>query len=135
MASKKVVCIICGKDKQGIPVKSDWVLESIRWFKKNVARNAKDNFLVVCREDWPQYDKARKKFTSRRTLYIGLGIIFMILGLLTGLSIKTFAFTLVILVFFYLLSLLSYMPALDLDRKAAGGSAAVSKRARKRHGR
>ena len=120
MAAKGFVCIICGKEKQGIRVKSDWVLESMRWFKRNITRNAKDNVLVVCKEDWPQYNKARKKFTGRRMLYVGLGIIFVILGLLTGPSLNTLALTLAILAFFYLLSLLSYMPALDLGN---GGTA------------
>jgi hypothetical protein len=119
----KVVCIICGKEKKGIPVKSDRVLEAMRWFKRNVTRNEQHNTLVVCKEDWPAYNKARKKFTSRMALYVALGIVFVVFGNVLAFSINTLVATLLILVFFYLLSLLSYMPALDIkkDAKAKAG--------------
>ena len=117
MAGKKIVCIICGKEKSGIPVKEDMVLDVIKWFKRNVTRNAQDNVLVVCKEDWLQYNKARKKFTSRMTLYIVLGVIFVIIGNVVAFSLYTLVTTLGVLLLFYLLSLLSYMPALDLDKK------------------
>ncbi len=115
--AKKVVCIVCGRERPGIPVKEDWVLNAMRWFKSNVTRNAQDNTLVVCKEDWPKYDKARRKFTTRRALYVALGVIFLIVGNIISFSFYTIIVTLAILLFFYLLSLLSYMPALYIKQE------------------
>ncbi len=115
--AKPVVCIICGKEKPGIPVKEDRILRAMRWIKRNVTKNEKDNLLVVCREDWPKYDKARRKFTTRMALYVALGIVFVVVGCLIAFSLYTLAITLLVLLLFYLLSLLNYMPALDLGKK------------------
>ena len=35
---RKVVCIICGKEKDGIPVKIDSIIKAIRWIKTNITR-------------------------------------------------------------------------------------------------
>ncbi len=124
MASK-VVCIICGKEKPGIPIKEDKVLDMIRWFKKNVTKDAKDNRLVVCKEDWPVYKKARGKFTTRRNLYIALGVLFVIIGNLVSFNAYTLLLTLGVLALFFVFSLFNYMP--DVEIKGREGAARESR--------
>jgi hypothetical protein len=113
-------CIICGKKKNGIKVTDDHVLKTLRWFKTNITKNVQNNTLVVCKTCYPQYSKQRKKYISRRTAYVALGIIFLILSViissgawLTALSIGIF-----IVILLYALSLINYMPGLQL--KGAG---------------
>ena len=110
-------CIICGKKKDGVKVADDHVLKALRWFKTNVTKNVQNNKLVVCKACYPQYSKQRKKYVSRRTAYVALGILFLILSViisygawLTALSIGIF-----IVVLLYALSLINYMPGLQLD--------------------
>ncbi len=122
------VCIICGKKKRGIPIKEDWVIHAVRWFKANVTKNEKSNLLVVCRECYISYRKAREKFMTRLALYLALGIVFVVIGLLINTSFETFLITVSVLVVLYLLALVSYMPALEIPagkgkgmpQKAAG---------------
>jgi len=113
-------CIICGKKKDGITVADDHVLKTLRWFKTNVTKNVQNNKLVVCKACYPQYNKQRKKYVSRRTAYVALGILFLVLSVivsygawLTALSIGIF-----IVILLYALSLINYMPGLQL--KGAG---------------
>ena len=116
-------CIICGKKKNGIKVTDDHVLKTLRWFKTNITKNVQNNTLVVCKTCYPQYSKQRKKYISRRTAYVALGIIFLILSViissgawLTALSIGIF-----IVILLYVLSLINYMPGLQLkgaDKKS-----------------
>ena len=116
-------CIICAKKKEGITVKDDRVLESIRWFKRNVTRNEQGNKLCVCKECYPVYKKRRDTYTSRQIIYVVIGAIFAILIFALSLSLAALATGAVILVGLYLLSLLSYTP--DLAIKVAGGSVAA----------
>ncbi|MCL5419808.1 MAG: hypothetical protein M1354_02920 [Candidatus Marsarchaeota archaeon] len=122
---RKVVCIICGKEKDGIPVKIDSIIKAIRWIKTNITRNEKNNILVVCRDDYQAYAKARKKYTSRQALYLTLGVIFFIIGNVMALSLAGFAITVLVLAMFYGLSLLSYAPALELRSSGRKGSKKV----------
>jgi hypothetical protein len=77
-----------------------------------------NNALVVCKTCYPQYSKQRKKYVSRRTAYVALGLIFLILSIiissgawLTALSIGIF-----IVILLYALSLINYMPGLQLPK-------------------
>lgn len=124
---RKTVCIMCGAERPGIPVKGDMVLDAIRWFKRNVTRNAKDNLLVVCKDDWPRYNKARKRFMTRRAIYVALGVLFVILVNAVAFTLSTFALTLLVLAFFYLLSLFNYIPALDLGKREAKAPAGAAR--------
>ncbi len=110
-------CIICGKQKNGIAIKDDRILDALRWFKKNVTRDEKGNKLVVCKEDYPAYRKRRDKYTSRQTLYVAIGVIFMILGLAASLSLSTLALGVLVIAVLYLLSLINYIPALDIKKE------------------
>jgi predicted nucleic acid-binding Zn ribbon protein len=108
-------CIICGKKKPGIPVKNDYVLDAIRWFKTNVTKNAQNNKLVVCKEDYSVYKKNRDRYVSRQIIYLVIGILFTILGLFLTFSISTLLVGLGIVAFLYLMSLLNYTPKLNID--------------------
>ena len=110
-------CIICGKQKKGIAVKEDRVLQFLRWFKGNVTHNLQSNALVVCGEDMDEYKKKRERFTSRKNLYIALGVIFAILGLIISISIPTIILSALVIAALYLISLVNYTPALVIDQE------------------
>jgi hypothetical protein len=109
---------MCGKQRVGIPIRDDRILESMRWIKRNVTKNEKGNMLVVCKEDYPAYKKRRDKYTSRQALYIAIGVIFMILGLVVSISVSTVLLSILIIAALYLLSLINYTPALRLKKPA-----------------
>jgi hypothetical protein len=114
-------CMMCGNRREGLDVRPDFVIDAIRWFKRNVTRNEK-GYLVVCKECYPQYAKSRKKFENRQILYMALGIIFAALIFITSVN-KALAvlYAIAILVFVYLLSLLTYIPALDMPQNREKG--------------
>ncbi len=121
--NKDYRCILCGQQKDGIPVKMDHVINGIRWFKRNVTKNEKGYVLVVCRDDYKKYYKARASFVRKQVGYVTLGIVFTIVlaitsrGNLTGIFIGV-----IITLFLYFLSLLSYMPALEMPAEDVGAA-------------
>jgi hypothetical protein len=116
--TSKKGCIICGKEKDGFDVKEDYVIESMRWFKRNVTRNAKNYTIVVCKECVPQYRKLRARHVRSRSIYVGLGVIFTVTLLLASHgSLGALAYGIAMTVFLYLLSLLSYIPAVKDESK------------------
>jgi hypothetical protein len=120
---KETRCIICGEPKNGLEVSEDWVIKTIRAFKKNVTKNEKNYRLVVCKECYPKYAKSRSGFNKRRAIYLTLGIAFGIMAVIAS-SFRPASFLIAIIVIcvMYLLSLFSYMPALVMpviDEKEA----------------
>ncbi len=111
---QKSYCIICGNERDGIEIKGDNAIKTIRWFKRNVTRNEKDNRLVVCRECYPKYEKARKKYESRRITYAALGVLFAALSLIISPRPATLVIAVLVVAFLYALSYLTYMPALSI---------------------
>ena len=108
-------CIICGEQKQGLPVQTDWVIESIRWIKKNITKNEKNYQLVVCKECYPKYKKMYSSYKNKQAFYIVLGVIFTaLLFFASRYNIFSLISGLILLLFLYILSLLSYMPALKI---------------------
>jgi len=114
-------CIICGKQTSGIPVRNDHVLDAMRMFKRNVTKNEQGNRLVVCKADYPAYKKKRDKYTSRQALYIAVGILFMIFGLLVSISLTSVFLSLLVIAVLYLISLINYTPALDIRKDGIEG--------------
>ena len=110
----KSYCIICGEEKNGLPIQNDMVLDAIRWFKQNVTKNEKGNRLVVCKECYPKYADRRKKFETRQATYLAIGIIFAALGLLFAFSLATLSVAILLIAFLYLLALLNYVPKVAL---------------------
>ena len=111
---RKSYCIICGEEKKGIEVENDLVLDSLRWFKKNVTHDEKNNILVVCRDDYPKYKENRAKFEFRKKFYLGLGFVFVLLMVLLSRAITALLSGIGLMLLFYALSLLSYTPRLKI---------------------
>ncbi len=116
---KETRCVICGARKNGLEVRQDFVIETIRWFKRNITRNEKGYRLVVCKECYPKYAKERSKFERRQIFYLIIGVLFTIV-IVIGAGNKALAllYGFVVLVFVYLLSLLTYIPAVNTPGKA-----------------
>ncbi len=119
---KETRCIICGKDVDGLEVKEDRVIRTIRWFKKNVTHNEKNFRLVVCKECYPKYKKSRDSYNTKTISYLIIGVLFAALLIATGRSLGAVLAGVVIILLMYALSLLSYMPGLKVDseKKASG---------------
>ncbi len=111
-------CIVCGNRRDGLPVMGDHVLDVIRWFKTNVTKNEQGNKLVVCKDCYLKYKKQRGRFETRRILYVGLGLVFAIVSLVVSPRLGTLVAAAALIIFLYLLSLLSYMPRLDTGNKS-----------------
>lgn len=114
-------CIICGEQKGGLRVKSDGIINSIRWIKRNITRNERGYDLVVCKGCFIKYRDAKAKYDRRRIMYVGIGVVFTLLLVLLsgGRSPGALMSGIVLIALMYLLSLLSYMPSLEMPKPAA----------------
>lgn len=128
MAKKqKAFCIICGKEKGGIEVRNDRVLGGIRWIKQNITHNESGNRLVVCKECYEAYKKSKKRFESRKKVYLILGIIFAALLMVIGRSAISLLFGVFMILLLYSFAFFSYMPELALG-PGQNGRASLSQR-------
>ena len=108
-------CIICGEARDGLEVREDRVIRAMRYFKQNVTKNAKNYRLVVCRACYPKYDKYRSTYVKKQVSYVVVAVIFAaLLIIVSGGQPSAFAYGIAIIIFMYLLSLLSYTPAVNL---------------------
>lgn len=112
----KTYCIICGNQKKGIPVEDDFVLDLIRWFKRNVTKNEQGNRLVVCRECYQKYSAGRRRFESRQRRYLVLGILFLLVSVLLSQQLSTLIVSLFVVALLYAFSFLSYMPKINIKK-------------------
>ncbi len=117
---KETRCIICGKELNGLEVKEDYVINAMRWFKRNVTHNEKNYRLVVCKDCYVKYKKARDSYNSKTVSYLAIGVIFAALLIITGRSIGAVAAGAAIIILMYCLSLLSYMPGLKAEKSTKG---------------
>ncbi len=117
-------CIICGLEKKGLKVREDHVIYAIRWFKRNVTRNEKGYGLVVCRDCYKKYAEARHSYTKKTFAYVGIGVLAAVLWIAVG-GIRLYAIAagVILIAFMYLLSLLSYVPDLDVKREKVESTA------------
>ncbi len=113
---KEPRCIICGKEVDGLEVKPDHVINAMRWFKRNITHNEKNYRLVVCKDCYVKYKKARDSYNSKTVSYILIGVIFAALLIITGRDLGAVAAGIGIIILMYVLSLLSYMPGLKLAK-------------------
>ncbi|MEM0074698.1 MAG: hypothetical protein QXS17_01640 [Candidatus Micrarchaeaceae archaeon] len=99
-------------------MQNDFIISSIRWFKKNITKNEQNNKLVVCKECYTEYSSARKRYEGRMKLYLALGIIFALFAIIVS-SDKLYALGIGVLVvaLLYLFSLLSYTPKLKIPNR------------------
>ncbi|MDE1827820.1 MAG: hypothetical protein KGH65_01530 [Candidatus Micrarchaeota archaeon] len=56
------------------------------------------------------YEQSRKAYESRQAVYVGIGIVFALLGIILSPSVTSIAVSIALVVFLYLLSLLNYTP-------------------------
>ncbi len=117
---KKSYCIVCAMEKDGIPIREDRVIKTIRFIKKNVFKTEKKNRIVVCKECYEKYKKYRKSYMRRQALYVALGVLFLILLLLISQTIQAVTTGLAMILVLYLLSLLNYTPELDVSAVKSG---------------
>jgi len=112
--------MICGKEKEGIGIRPDWVVNTIRWFNIHTFKYKNPNRPVVCRECFQRYRKQRAGFERKRIAYIIIGVVFTIV---LALASKENPFSILaglgVTAFMYLLSLVSYVPELDIPAKGA----------------
>jgi fatty acid desaturase len=103
---------MCGNKREGLEVVPDYMIGIIRWFK-HLTGSEKRYRLVVCRECFENYRKARHRYQRRQVAYLIIGIVFAavlvmfnpVLGVIYGI---------VIIFFMYLISQLNWMPALRM---------------------
>ncbi len=112
--SRETRCMYCGERKEGLEIREDYVIYALRWLKRNVTRNERGYRIVVCRDDYQKHAKARKRFEGRQKVYLALGLIFAITVILAGKNIVAVFYAIAVLIFIYLFSLLTYVPALSI---------------------
>lgn len=115
-------CIYCGAAKAGLAVREDFVIASMRWINRTLFRRYRNYRLVVCKDCYMNYRKARKKYVRKQVSYLVLGFLFA--ALLVAVSpgnAFAYVFGFAIIAFMYLLSLVSYLPALESDAPAETG--------------
>ncbi|MCL5008578.1 MAG: hypothetical protein M1156_01655 [Candidatus Marsarchaeota archaeon] len=133
---QKSYCIVCGQERDGIEIKEDNVIRSIRFIKKKVFNSVKNNRIVVCKECYEKYKKYRKRYVRRQAMYVALGVIFLIMLLLISSSssptiysfLYALSFGIGVLILLYLLSLLNYMPELKINPKPSKASMVYNKK-------
>jgi hypothetical protein len=111
---RKTYCVVCAKQRKGIEVDDDAVLESIRWIKKNITKNEKGNRIVVCRDCYSAYKASRSRYEGRQRIYVALGVLFAVLSLFISPALSTLGVSVGILTMMVLLSLLSYTPKISI---------------------
>lgn len=118
---KETRCIICGEKRNGLAVRSDRMIAAIRWVKRNVTKNEKSYNLVVCRDCFLKYKKARDGYQRKQATYTAMGLVFAVLLLfVSGFRLSAFAAGAAITAFMYLLSQLSYMPGVSMPAERDG---------------
>lgn len=113
----KSYCIICLKQRRGIPVENDYVLSAARWFKANITKNEKNNTLVVCKDDYVKYRQMRRRYESRQRIYLALGIAFAVISLLVSPHLGTAISAAVVVILLLAFSLLGYTPRIDIKNQ------------------
>ncbi|MCL5430054.1 MAG: hypothetical protein M1504_01085 [Candidatus Marsarchaeota archaeon] len=113
--AKQDRCIMCGELRHGLKVKEDFVIIAVRWIKRNITKNEKGYSLVVCKECYVNYDKAKRTFIKRQILYVAIGVIFAAL-ITIGSTDKFLAvlYSILVILFMYMLSLLTYVPSVEM---------------------
>ncbi len=122
-AKREPRCIYCGSAKDGLAVREDAVIASIRWFNRRILGRYRNYRLVVCKDCYLNYRKARKKYVRKQASYLVVGLLFA--GLLVAVSpgnLFAYLFGFAIIAFMYLLSLVSYLPALEAEPQPQSGA-------------
>jgi len=122
MTANEPRCIYCGKAKEGLPVQEDYLIYTARLFKRHVTHSEKGYELVVCKECFPRYIKAKNNYQARQGRLIAIGVIFALVLIVLGTDKLTAVLDgIVVIIFTYLISLLSYAPSVSVKGGAGKG--------------
>ncbi len=122
MAKREPRCIYCGKKRDGLGIREDYVIRAVRWFNRKVLHRYHNYRLVVCRDCYLNYRKARARYLKKQATYLAIGIIFAgLLIFVSSANLFAFAYGIAIILFMYLLSLVSYVPALEVGQEKKEG--------------
>ncbi len=108
---------MCGNKREGLEVLPDYVLNTIRWFKR-VTGTEKKYGLVVCRDCFENYRNVRQKYKRHQAECVAIGIVFAAV-LVAFNPMKGVIYGGAVVLFMYLLSQLSWMPALRMPETKA----------------
>ncbi|MGI0100544.1 MAG: hypothetical protein ACREBH_02390 [Candidatus Micrarchaeaceae archaeon] len=112
------VCIMCGEKRNGLKVKDDWVINSMRWLKRRVSKNVNKRDLIVCKECFLKYRKRRDSYERKQVVYVAIGVIFLVvISVAAGGRISAILAGFAIAVFMFLLAQLSYMPEVGMPKE------------------
>ena len=115
MEDKKPRCIICNEQKDGLRVAPDYFIETVRWINSHTIKYKNPYRPVVCRQCFTKYRKLRKSFERKRIYYLVIGVLFAgVLAVASKGNPYSFLAGLGVIAFMYLLSLINYMPALEI---------------------
>ncbi|MCL4379170.1 MAG: hypothetical protein M1160_02805 [Candidatus Marsarchaeota archaeon] len=110
-------CIICNEQKPGLEIAPDSFISAVRWLNEHTMRYKNPYNPVVCRQCFTKYRKARKSFERKRIYYLTIGILFAgVLVAASRLNPYSVLVGLGVVALMYLLSLVSYMPRLELPQ-------------------
>ncbi len=108
-------CIMCGEHRGGIPIREDAILHAMRWFNRKVMRKERNFRLLVCKDCYLKYNKLRKNYLKKQVSYLAIGVLFAALLIaVSGGNPFAIVYGLVVIAAMYLLSIISYMPDLDI---------------------
>jgi len=134
------VCIVDRKNKDGIPIRDDFILKSIRRIKETLNVST-GNQLIVCKDHIEEAKKRRTKFEKSLMTSAGLGavigVILLLISLFSGRSLIGILQSVVLLAFLVVLmaslSLYQYFPAMqEKNSKSKSKSKTKSKHNRKK---
>ncbi len=116
--AKQPRCIVCNEQKDGISIKADNVVGALRWLNSHTVKYANPTRPVVCRECFPKYVKKRKSYETKLIAYLVIGFLFAAFIVAASRANPiSFLFGFGVIVLMYLLSLISYMPPLDIPKQ------------------
>lgn len=116
MRMKKTVCVVCKKEKKGVRVEDDPVIDTIRRVKERLGIST-GNVLVVCKECLPKAQEKRRRFERTAMTWGVLAVLMILLMLLISLSLQSVFFGILIAFFFTLFALSSYFPKVEKHGK------------------
>jgi hypothetical protein len=112
-------CIICGEEKEGLPVKEDYIITAIRWVNRNIFHKYRNYHLVVCKECYLKYHKQREKYVHKQIAYVAIGVLFTLALLYSSRGNPvSLLYGIAVIIFMYALSLVSYAPSLNIKKNA-----------------
>jgi hypothetical protein len=109
---KESRCIICGNRREGLEVVDDYMIGLIRWYKHKT-HTEKRYRLVVCRDCFEKYRKARRGYQRRQVELLILGFAFAAIFVMSRPLLGVVVGSAMILAL-YALSQLTWMPAVRM---------------------